>query len=103
MRERDGLMSQKRARFVVFALVAAAFAALSAAATAVPVNRAGVEKVHRTQDLTAQTRRRPHVIIRPRRLPLSPNARRICASWLAQEYRVSGPVITPRLRCWWEQ
>ena len=32
-----------------------------------------------------------------------PGAVRQCTSWLATEYRVSGPVITPRMRCWWER
>jgi hypothetical protein len=32
-----------------------------------------------------------------------PGAVRECASWLGQEYRASGPVITPRMRCWWER
>jgi len=27
---------------------------------------------------------------------------RQCTSWLAPENRVSGPVIVPRMRCWWE-
>jgi hypothetical protein len=27
---------------------------------------------------------------------------RQCTSWLATEYRVSGPVITPQMRCWWQ-
>jgi hypothetical protein len=27
---------------------------------------------------------------------------RQCASWLAPENRVSGPVIVPKMRCWWE-
>jgi len=27
---------------------------------------------------------------------------RQCTSWLAPEYRVSGPVITPQMRCWWQ-
>jgi hypothetical protein len=27
---------------------------------------------------------------------------RQCASWLAQENRLSGTVIVPRMRCWWE-
>jgi hypothetical protein len=31
-----------------------------------------------------------------------PGAVRECTSWLAQEYRPSGPVITPRMRCWWQ-
>jgi hypothetical protein len=28
---------------------------------------------------------------------------RDCTSWLAQENRPSGPVIVPRMRCWWER
>src|SRR5262249_26376975 len=27
---------------------------------------------------------------------------RQCTSWLAPENRVSGPVIVPQMRCWWE-
>jgi hypothetical protein len=27
---------------------------------------------------------------------------RQCSSWLAGENRVSGPVIVPRMRCWWQ-
>jgi hypothetical protein len=26
---------------------------------------------------------------------------RECKAWLAQEFRPSGPVITPQMRCWW--
>jgi hypothetical protein len=26
---------------------------------------------------------------------------RQCSSWLAQEFRPSGTVIVPRMRCWW--
>ena len=32
-----------------------------------------------------------------------PGAVRQCASWLAPESRVSGPVIVPKMRCWWER
>ena len=32
-----------------------------------------------------------------------PGAVRQCTSWLATENRVSGPVIVPRMRCWWER
>jgi hypothetical protein len=39
---------------------------------------------------------RPRVTIYPRH-----SARRYCRSWLAKEYRVSGPVVVPRMRCWW--
>ena len=27
---------------------------------------------------------------------------RQCTSWLAPENRVAGPVIVPRMRCWWQ-
>jgi uncharacterized lipoprotein YbaY len=53
------------------------------------------------QDLSAQTRR-PRVTIYRRRVSLPPNAVRQCRAWLAREYRVSGPVITPQMYCWWE-
>ena len=52
------------------------------------------------QELSAQ--RRPHVTIYPRHRKLGPNAKRHCRFWLAQEYRVSGTVIVPRQRCWWQ-
>ena len=32
-----------------------------------------------------------------------PGAVRQCTSWLATENRLSGPVITPQMRCWWER
>jgi hypothetical protein len=28
---------------------------------------------------------------------------RQCTSWLAGENRVAGPVIVPRMRCWWQR
>ncbi len=47
--------------------------------------------------------RRPHVTIHPRHhRRLSPSATRHCTAWLAKEYRPSGTVITPQMRCWWE-
>lgn len=27
---------------------------------------------------------------------------RQCTSWLAPENRVSGPVVVPKMRCWWQ-
>ena len=47
-------------------------------------------------------KKRPRLTIYPRRVYPGPNAKRQCRSWLAQEYRVSGPVIVPQMRCWWE-
>jgi hypothetical protein len=43
----------------------------------------------------------PRIVIHPRHYRLSPNAKRHCRIWLAKEYRVSGTVITPQMRCWW--
>ncbi len=52
-----------------------------------------------TRELSAQSR--PHIVIRPYQTSPGPNAKRYCHSWLVKEYRVSGPVITPQMRCWW--
>jgi hypothetical protein len=51
-----------------------------------------------TRDYTAQSR--PRIVVHPRR-HLGPNAKRHCKFWLAKEYRASGTVITPQMRCWW--
>ena len=50
----------------------------------------------------APQKKRPRVTIYPRRVYPGPNAKRQCHAWLAQEYRVSGTVIVPQMRCWWE-
>ena len=84
--------------FGFLALVAATFAGFPAAAAPA----AGIAGADQTHALAAQTRRRPRVIIRPRRVRPGPNSQRICRSWLAEEYRPSGTVIVPQMRCWWE-
>lgn len=61
---------------------------------------AAADPGNQRQELSA--RARPHVTIHPRHRALGPNAKRYCRAWLAQEYRVSGPVIVPRQYCWWE-
>jgi hypothetical protein len=53
-----------------------------------------------THEFAAQSQARARVTIHPRHL--SPNAKRHCEAWLAKEYRVSGTVIVPRERCWWQ-
>ena len=63
--------------------------------------RPGVAAAPLTHEFAAQ-KKRPRVTIYPRRVYPGPNAKRQCRSWLAQEYRVSGPVIVPQMRCWWE-
>jgi hypothetical protein len=54
-------------------------------------------------ELSAQRRARPRTRIRiyaPYAYP-GPNAVRQCTSWLEPEWRASGTVIVPRMRCWW--
>ncbi len=54
-----------------------------------------------TREFAAQ-KKRPRVTIYPRHVRPGPYAKRQCYSWLVTEYRVSGPVIAPQMRCWWE-
>lgn len=49
-----------------------------------------------THEFAAQSSR-PRITIYPRR-----TGKRVCRSWLAREYRVSGTVIVPRQQCWWQ-
>jgi hypothetical protein len=53
-----------------------------------------------THEFAAQSAR-PRITVRPRHYP-GRHAVRHCRSWLAKEYRVSGPVIVPQMRCRWE-
>ena len=57
---------------------------------------------------SATPRRAHHPPARIRVHPLAqsypgPDAVRQCTAWLAPEYRPSGTVIVPRMRCWWER
>jgi hypothetical protein len=63
--------------------------------------RPGVGTVPLVHDFAAQ-KKRPRVTIYPRRVYPGPYAKRQCYSWLVTEYRVSGTVVTPQMRCWWE-
>lgn len=47
------------------------------------------------------SQRRTRITIYPQNRQLGPNSRRECEAWLQKEYRVSGPVIVPRERCFW--
>jgi hypothetical protein len=52
-----------------------------------------------------QRRTRTRIVITPQQsyvVEPPPTAKRYCRSWLEQEYRVSGPVIVPRMQCWWQ-
>jgi len=57
------------------------------------------------EEFSAQSRR---IIRRARRIPIyrgsnypGPNAVRVCNAHYEQEYRPSGTVIVPRMRCYW--
>ncbi len=71
-------------------IVLACMASASAESAATPT----------TSQLAAQSRAR--IVVHPRKIEPGPNAKRHCVSWLAQENRPSGPVITPQMRCWWQ-
>jgi hypothetical protein len=67
----------------------------------------------RTADLSSQARRRARraptrILVYPAPNSFRPafpgsNAVRQCTSWLEPEYRPSGTVVVPRMRCWWER
>ena len=79
-------------------LLAITLGAGFAVAFAAPISAAPEQDGSR--DLSAQ--RRTRITIYPQNRPLGPNAERRCQAWLEKEYRVSGTVIVPRQRCWWE-
>ncbi len=56
------------------------------------------------QSESGSTRTRTRIVIHPRSYSVEPppSAKRYCTSWLEKEYRVSGPVIVPRMQCWWQ-
>jgi hypothetical protein len=56
------------------------------------------QRVQETQPPRRPARTRIRVT-RPR--PLGPNAYRECASWYEEEFRPSGTVVVPKIRCWW--
>jgi hypothetical protein len=52
-----------------------------------------------SEDFSAQRRMRPIAT----RLEVFPSSRQVrrCVDWYAIEYRPSGKVLTPQMRCWW--
>jgi type IV pilus biogenesis protein CpaD/CtpE len=58
-------------------------------------------KARYTHELAAQSAR-PRITVYPRQTRPGRAAQRHCRSWVAKEYRVSGPVIVPRTQCWWQ-
>jgi hypothetical protein len=91
--------------------VAAAVVALAALAFR-PIEFAAADQIasvqarpHLPEDAYAQRRPRrapTRIRVTPLHYELGPNAVRQCTAWLATEYRPSGTVVVPRMRCWWE-
>ncbi|MGE0063494.1 MAG: hypothetical protein AB7T86_15610 [Xanthobacteraceae bacterium] len=78
--------------------VAAAVAALLLVGHAYAQTADDAAPVRRAQVAQSRT----SIVVTPRRQRLSPDAKRHCEAWLEREYRVSGTVIVPRQRCWWQ-
>jgi hypothetical protein len=83
-------------------------AGLAAMAFALPPNPVAqaqsAPSVERSAPADASAQRRGHRRATPVRIygrALSPTAVRTCNSWYEQEYRPSGTVIVPRMRCHW--
>jgi hypothetical protein len=52
-----------------------------------------------SREVSAQ--RRASITVTPSRSIPGPNATRHCDAWLEKEYRPSGTVVVPRMRCVW--
>jgi hypothetical protein len=103
----------------ITATIAIAAAALAFGAADVALAQPDSDRVVRqAQKKKAQQRAPTRIIVRPTlrnrhdatEFPRSdnlgypgPNAVRQCTSWLATEYRPSGTVVTPQMRCWWQR
>src|ERR1044071_8236479 len=104
--------------FVTFSFVAAAFGALLASSIPTSAEFFGCDDRHakRTSSVTRSFARspfthefsaqstRPRITVYPRERNgyLPPTAKRQCRATLVKEYRLSGTVIVPQMRCWWE-
>ncbi len=105
-------------KFVTFGFLAAAFGALIASSIPASAEFFGCDDQHPkraasatrsfasspfTHEFSAQSTR-PRITVYPRRESgyLPPTAKRQCRATLVREYRLSGTVIVPQMRCWWE-
>ena len=85
----------------ILALICTSGAIHTSIANAAP-RAAGASQATQGADEFAAQQTRPRITIHPRATEPGPNSKRYCRSWLAQEYRVSGTVIVPRMQCWWQ-
>lgn len=91
-------------------LGAALVGLISAVPAGVRATSAGEEASSTAMKLTAEefSAQSRKVLRRARRIPVyggyntpGPNSVRICNAWYEQEYRPSGTVVVPRMRCYW--
>ena len=97
----------RSSKLAIVAGVAGALAAMTFAGNA-PAAAQGAGNGQRISvaqpvETTAQSRRRAPTQLRVYRQNsyLPPNAVRTCQAWYEQEFRPSGTVIVPRMRCRW--
>jgi hypothetical protein len=102
----EGQMRTFIAGMAVAAMLPLLLLPLSSAA--VQAEDAGAPKAQAiSSEFSGQTRLRIYPRRRGELLPgdyyyyPGPNAVRVCQSWLQRELRLSGPVITPQMRCRW--
>lgn len=97
-------------KLAILAAAACALAAISVAGSApAEAQGASVRDVQRAAaaqpaDVSAQSRRRrapTQLRVIRQRTYLPPTAVRACDAWYEQEFRPSGTVIVPRMRCRW--
>jgi hypothetical protein len=90
------------AMMTAFAGALAAICVFGSAAEAQSARGGERVSVAQPVEATAQSRRRPATRLRVyRNSYLPPNAVRTCHAWYEQEFRPSGTVIVPRMRCRW--
>jgi len=94
-------MSNSAVRLALIGLIFA-FSAGGAVPASAQASVCNNETLANCQPERVARKKRPRVTIYPRHVYPGPYAKRQCRSWLAKEYRVSGPVIVPQMRCWWE-
>jgi hypothetical protein len=86
-----------RRTVLCFAAAMLAIAASGPSRAAASASSVALSEAVAATEISAQTRRRAtRLRVTPGRLLY-----RDCAFRLVQEFRPSGPVVVPRMRCWW--
>jgi hypothetical protein len=91
----------RQAAIAIFAGLGLAVCCALAAAAQPARSVAPRQEAAAPADVGAQVR--PRARRAPTRITVTPHSRlyRECVDWYALEYRASGPVLTPQMRCRW--